>query len=335
MKHHRAFGLALSLMCLLAAPRTFAGSSDKDKDAKKKEPTKQSTPAPKTHAAPPTSSQSGGSHGSSGQSHSSHGTSDSADASKTEHSAHETSRNDSKHTHSSGETSAGDSSHVHSATSASDSSHAHSAHESSGSASHHSNDSHDRTVTNHEARSVNHVQLHEAMSVHPGRQEREHALERSRVEQALFERHRTPIRFLPAHRVVLTGLHIVPATYHYRRTVFYDAYSWRAPVYVYRMYPRYGLWDAVFLAFALDHLAEEQYALMLYHHQHDAEIQQWLEDSDRLAADNDDLRAKLENMKLEMARLEESGVVIDPSYVPIDARDVALSPEVIDQLTSK
>lgn len=342
MRHYRAFGLALSLICLLAAPRTFAGSSDKDKDAKKKESTKQSTPPPRTHAATPaphpaaatTPSQSGGSHGSSGQSHSSHGSS-SADAAKTEHSAHETSRSDSSHTHSSRETSASDSNHVRGATSASDSSHAHSSHEASGNVFHRSNDSHDRSVTSHEMRSVDHVQLHEALSVRPGRQEREHALERSHEERAQFERQRNPIHFKPAHRVILAGLRIVPTTYLYRRTVFYDAYSWTAPPYVYHMYPRYGLWDAVFLAFVLDHIAEEQYALMLYHHQHDKEIQHWMEDSDRLAADNDDLRAQLENMKLEMARLEQSGVVVDPSYVPTDAADVALSPEVIDQLTSK
>jgi hypothetical protein len=43
----------------------------------------------------------------------------------------------------------------------------------------------------------------------------------------------------------------------------------------------------------------------------------------------------MENMKLEMATLKESGVEVDASYVPPDAEDVALSPEVIDQLTSK
>jgi hypothetical protein len=57
------------------------------------------------------------------------------------------------------------------------------------------------------------------------------------------------------------------------------------------MYPRYGLWDAAFLAFALKHLAEEQYAMMLYNQ--------------------------------------------DASYVPPDAQDVALSPDALDESTSK
>lgn len=310
MKHYRAFGLALSLICLLATPPIFAGNSDKDKDKDKdakKESSKQSTPAPRTHAASPASSQSGGSHGSSGESHSSHGTPTKAEPSKSDHSTHQTSGRDSNH----------------------------SSRDASGSSFDRSNNSHDRSVTRPEVRSVDHTHLHEILSVRPGRQEREHALVSSHEERARFERQRNPIHFKPAHRVILTGLRIVPSTYFYRRTVFYDAYSWSAPVYVYRMYPRYGLWDTVFLAFALDHIAEEQYALMLYNHQHDREIQRWMEDSDQLAADNDDLRAQLENMKLQMAKMEQAGVVVDPAYVPADAQDLALSPEVIDQLTSK
>lgn len=172
------------------------------------------------------------------------------------------------------------------------------------------------------------------MHAHSGPEERTHAFERSRVERIRFERHRETIRFAPAHRVVLTRVRIVPTTYHYRRTVFYDAYAWEPPVYVYRLYPRYGLWDAAFLAFALDHIAEEQYALMLYNHRQEAEVQQWIEDSDRLAADNDELRAKLEIMKLQMSKMEEQGVTVDPSYVPPDAEDVALAPEVITALTA-
>jgi hypothetical protein len=233
------------------------------------------------------------------------------------------------HTNASGEHSKHDS---EGSTANGDSSHSRNTHQSTSSSSHTSN-SHDRNFS-HE-RAVDHEHLREAMHVHPGHEERVHAFERSHEERARFERHVATIHFVPAHRVVLTRLHIVPTSYYYRRNVFYDTYRWSTPGYVYRMYPRYGLWDAVFLAFALDHIADEQYALMLYHHQHDAEIQQWMDDTDRLAADNDELRAKMENMKLEMDRLKDSGVEVDASYVPAEAEDVALSPEVIDQLTSK
>jgi hypothetical protein len=195
-------------------------------------------------------------------------------------------------------------------------------------------DSHDRSGTNRNSVNVDHARLHEKMQMHPGVTERQHAFDRSRVERQQFTRHVNAIHFVPAHRAVLSNIRIVPNTYNYRRTVFYDAYSWQPPAYVYGgFYPRYGLWDATFLAFALDHIAEEQYALMFYHHQNEPELQQWMTDADRLASDNEDLRAKLDRMKEQMATLQEAGITSDPSYVPPDAQDVALSPEVITQLT--
>ena len=172
------------------------------------------------------------------------------------------------------------------------------------------------------------------MQVHPGTHDRERAFARSRDERSHFERHAAVFRFEPSHRVILKSVRIVPTTYYYRRTVFYDTYGWGPPRYVYSLYPRYGLWDAVFLAFVLDHIDEDQYALMLYHHQHDAEIRQWMDDNDRLAAENDDLRYELDTMRSRMAELDQSGVPVDSAYVPPDAADVALSPEVIDQLTT-
>jgi hypothetical protein len=211
---------------------------------------------------------------------------------------------------------------------------AHGSHDSShnGLATH---DNHERSNAHHASVNVDHARLHERMQMHPGATERQHAFEHSRVERERFTRHASAIRFVPAHRVVLSHIRIVPTTYHYRRTVFYDTYDWQPPEYVYGFYPRYGLWDATFLAFALDHVAEEQYALMFYHHQNEQEVQQWMTDADRLAADNEELRAKLDQMKEQMATIQEAGTTSDPSYVPPDAQDVALSPEVITQLTEK
>ncbi|HYM62611.1 MAG TPA: hypothetical protein VEZ11_17135 [Thermoanaerobaculia bacterium] len=128
-------------------------------------------------------------------------------------------------------------------------------------------------------------------------------------------------------------MRIIPTTYYYRRTVFYDTYGWEPAVYIYGLSPRYGLWDTTFLAFALDHVAEYQYALMFYNHMNDAEIQHWLQDSGAIAANNQYLRAKLDAMKVEMAKL--SGSETNPAYVPPDAQDVALSPEIIALLTAK
>jgi hypothetical protein len=173
------------------------------------------------------------------------------------------------------------------------------------------------------------------MSVHPSERDRMHAHEAYRIERGHFTRHMDPIRFAPGHRLILNRMHVVPGTYYYRRNVFYHTYGWVTPPYVYTMYPRYGLWDAGFLAFALNHVAEEQYAMMLYNHWGDPEIQQWVRDTNRIAAQNAVLRAQVAAMNDRVSLLEESGTARDASYVPPDAQDVALSPDALDQLTSK
>jgi hypothetical protein len=173
------------------------------------------------------------------------------------------------------------------------------------------------------------------INLHPSQLDRGHARDLSREQIARFHGPAARLQIRgEGVRLQLTRITIVPTTYYYRRTAFYDAYGWQPAVYVYGFAPRYGVWDATFLAFALDHIAEDQYALMFYQHRNDAEFQQWMQDSDRLAAENEDLRAKVENMKLQMAKLDEQGVAADPSYVPPDAEDVALSPEVITALTA-
>ena len=158
----------------------------------------------------------------------------------------------------------------------------------------------------------------------------ERAVAHYREERARFVRQSPPMRFVPAHRAILTRVRIVPGTYHYRRTVFYDSYGYVPPPYVYTMYPRYGLWDATFLAFMVERAAEQEYALMYYNHRDEADMIQWRQDMDRIAMDNADLRAKLAVMDQQVAQLQ--GTPVDPAYVPQDAQDVALSPDVVDQL---
>src|ERR1700753_1187968 len=114
----------------------------------------------------------------------------------------------------------------------------------------------------------------------PDAHERSSALGSVRDERGRFLRHSEAVHFRPEDRPLLRRVTIVPSTYHYRRSVFYDSYGWRAPGYVYRLSPRYGLWDATFLAFSLDHIANDQYARMLYQHRNEAEIQQWMQDTD-------------------------------------------------------
>ena len=141
------------------------------------------------------------------------------------------------------------------------------------------------------------------------------------------------MRFVPDHRVVLTRVRIVPATYHYRRTVFYETYGYVPAPYVYRMYPRYGLWDAAFLAFMVERAAERDYALMYYNHRNEPEMMQWRQEMDRMAMDNAELKQKLAIMDQQVAGLQ--GTAVDPAYIPADAQEIALSPDVIDQLIAQ
>jgi hypothetical protein len=295
MKSYRAFGLALSLMCLLAAPHTFAGSSDKDKDKDtKKVPAKQSTPPPKTQAGSTTSHPS---------------------TTTTAHPA-TTSQTSAQGSHNPGTT---------------NSQHPGMKQGLSGPSKPIITPPHKGF---HAAAPETRAKL-EHINAHPSQLDRAHARDLSRAQVARFNGHAAPFQVRGERvRFQLTHMRIVPTTYYYRRTAFYDAYGWQPAVYVYGFAPRYGLWDATFLAFALDHIAEDQYAMMFYNHRNDAEMQQWMQDSDRLAAENDDLRAKVENMKLQMTKLDGQGVAVDPSYVPPDAQDVALSPEVITALTA-
>lgn len=212
----------------------------------------------------------------------------------------------------------------------------------------HSGDRHDRGASHpndhsghvHDAQHgrehpFNREEFHQRMSMHPSHDQRIQAHERWNGERARFVRAAGPFRFLPGYRPLLHGMRIVPGTYYYRRGVFYDSFGWVTPPWTYNMYPRYGLWDTNFLAFALAHILEPPYALFFYHHWREPEIVQWMADTNRLAAENAELRAQVDAMNARTAEIGQTGVTRDPTYVPEDAQDIALSPDAIDQLTKQ
>ncbi|MGA2402263.1 MAG: hypothetical protein ABSG91_11235 [Syntrophobacteraceae bacterium] len=113
--------------------------------------------------------------------------------------------------------------------------------------------------------------------------------------------------------------------YYARRTVFYDTYRWSPPVYVYRSYNTFGIWDAMMLWFMLDHIQDAQYAAMYYHHRNDPGMQQFTKEVERLSAENAELKTKLAKLDESAKSLEQQGVKPDPSYVPQDAAGIALA----------
>ncbi len=127
--------------------------------------------------------------------------------------------------------------------------------------------------------------------------------------------------------MIFTRVRVIPSTYYYRRHTFYAYYGYTPPVYVYNMYPRYGIYDAVFLAFMLDNITKPEYSLMYYNHRNEEDMIRWRQEMDQLALNNAELRYKLSLLDQQTAALE--GTPVDEEYIPPDAADIALAADVV------
>jgi hypothetical protein len=151
-----------------------------------------------------------------------------------------------------------------------------------------------------------------------------------RTERTRFAYHDNPVRYKVNHyRPIFKSVRADYNTYHYRRNVFYTTYAYTPPVYAYQSYPRFGIWDATFLWFMLDHCNDRQYALMYYNHQNDEAMRLWRSEADRMALENAVLRERLAVLDQQMAYM--NGTPQDPTYMPMDAQDVALAAEAIEE----
>ena len=177
--------------------------------------------------------------------------------------------------------------------------------------------------------------LHERYRHVPTRVEYDRAVRFHRHHYDRFAYHHArPIYFEPYHYRVFRRVYVVPETYYYRRHVFYTRYAWSPPVYVYNMYPRYGLWDSIFLAFMLDNIVKPQYALMYYNQRYNPDMMLWRQTMDQQAANDPALQYKLSVLDQQVAQLEAAGTPVDPEYVPPDAADIALAADVVQQYGS-
>jgi hypothetical protein len=118
------------------------------------------------------------------------------------------------------------------------------------------------------------------------------------------------------------------------RARWYGGAGWAAPSYVYRSAPRFGIWDGLFLWFMLDTLTRPGHSDFFYNHQDDPGYGAWRAEANRLAADNAELKAKLDGLDQRLA--SNQGQPRDPNYLPSDARpDVALAADrVVGEATS-
>jgi hypothetical protein len=180
--------------------------------------------------------------------------------------------------------------------------------------------------------------LEQRMSANVSAERSKQSLNEYRNQQAKFKYSGSPVKSSPVvqrtvvNRVVVNNhYHYTPANYAYRQRSFYGYYGWNPPVYGYGFYPSYGLWNTVALWFMLDHIADQQYAMMYYSHRNDADMQAWRAQAEREAQNNAELRAKLAAADQRALALQQQGVQADPGYVPADMKDVALSEDVVKQ----
>jgi hypothetical protein len=173
------------------------------------------------------------------------------------------------------------------------------------------------------------------------KQESAKAYEAYTAQQAKFQKGTSASSYNPAGREqttinsVRSRASYSSTDYYARRTVFYDTYRWQPPVYIYRSYSSFGIWDGMMLWFMLDHINDRQYAEMYYHHRDDPGMQQFRTELDRLSAENAELKNKVKQLDESSKSLEQQGVKVDPAYVPPDAAGVVLAANFADKASPK
>ena len=107
-----------------------------------------------------------------------------------------------------------------------------------------------------------------------------------------------------------------------------NAHPWAAPAYAFRSAPSFGIWDGLFLWMILDKISEPAHAAVAYNNQNDPGFQAWRAEADRLAADDAQLRAKLDALDARLASMQ--GQPRQPGTLPDGVpAAVALAPTVV------
>jgi hypothetical protein len=145
-------------------------------------------------------------------------------------------------------------------------------------------------------------------------------------ERAAYARSNPPVApVAPAFRGY-SGRYSSYDSWYSSRSSWYGGMGWGPPVYAYRSYSSFGMWDGLFLWFMLDSISNASHAAWFYNHQQDPGYQDWRREADRLSADNADLRQKLNDLDARTQTMQ--GQPVDPTYMPPDAKpELALASE--------
>ncbi|WP_148219688.1 DUF2491 family protein [Azospirillum sp. B510] len=96
----------------------------------------------------------------------------------------------------------------------------------------------------------------------------------------------------------------------------YGGYGWAPPPYTVSAPRRFGIWDGLFLWFMLDTLTRPGHAAFFHNNADDPGYREWRQEADRLARDNADLRAKLDQLDQSVAA--QSGAPREAGKLPPD-----------------
>ena len=101
---------------------------------------------------------------------------------------------------------------------------------------------------------------------------------------------------------------------HYaRRDGHYRSHGWSPSPWTYMSRPSFGMWDAMFWWMILDNIGNRNYAAAAYNHAGDPGFQEWKQEAERLAADNAELKTKLDALDKQVSTMSGPR---DPGYIP-------------------
>ncbi len=102
---------------------------------------------------------------------------------------------------------------------------------------------------------------------------------------------------------------------HYQnRDQYYRGQGYQPPAFAFGGSPGFGMFDALFLYWMLDHASNRNVAATAYNHSDDPGYKKWRQEVENLAKDNSDLKAKLAELDKQTKALE--GTPKDPGYLP-------------------
>ncbi len=112
------------------------------------------------------------------------------------------------------------------------------------------------------------------------------------------------------------------------RDVWRNSHPWAPSPFAFRSAPSFGMWDALFWWMVLDKITEPSHAAAAYHNSNDPGFQAWRSEANRMAADNAELKAKLDLMDAKLTTMQ--GQPQKPGTLPDGVpASVALAPAVM------